>query len=124
MLADGIDEGAAVEALLAEPALQRREDPRQLGLRIAAAGLHCADEPFAPLLALVLEHRMHEVGLGAEQLVERRLRSTRLIDDRVDPGGVDAVLAEQMRRCGKQSAARRFIVASRAMRGGWLFPGE
>jgi hypothetical protein len=48
---DRIDEGTAVETLLAEPALQRRKDPRQLGLRIAAAGLDGADEPFAPRLA-------------------------------------------------------------------------
>jgi hypothetical protein len=38
VLGDRVDEGAAVEAFLAKPALQRGKDPRELGLRIAAAG--------------------------------------------------------------------------------------
>src|ERR1700756_2095359 len=74
VLADRIDEGTAVEALLAEPALQRWKDARQFCLRIAAAGFDRADEPLAPLLAFALQHCVHETGLRAEQLVERGLR--------------------------------------------------
>src|SRR5207237_4312399 len=111
VLGDSIDEGATVEALLAEPAFERREDPRQLLLGIAAAGLDGADEPFAPLLAFALEHRMHEIGFRSEQFVERGLGGTGFVDDRIDSGGVDAVLAEQIRRAAEQAPARGLIIA-------------
>ena len=111
VLGDRVDEGAAVEAFLAEPALQRRKNPLQLRLRVAAAIFHRADEPFAPRLAFALQHGMHEVGLRSEQFVERGLGGAGLVDDGVDAGGVDAVLAEQMRRRAEQATARGLLVA-------------
>ena len=111
MLGDRIDEGAAVEALLGEPALQRRKDPRQFRLRVAAAVFHRADEPFPPRLAFAFQHGVDEVGLRSEQFVERGLGGAGLVDDGIDPGGVDAVLAEQMRRRAEQASARGFFVA-------------
>ncbi|MBA7486352.1 hypothetical protein ES707_21910 [subsurface metagenome] len=110
VLGDRIDEGAAVEAVLAEPCFQGREDARQLGLCIAAARLDGADEPFAPLLAFAFQHGVHEIGFRAEQFVERGLRGAGFIDDGVDAGGVDAVLAEQTRRRAEQTSARGLIV--------------
>src|SRR5262249_37408882 len=103
--------GTAVEALIAEPALQRREDPRELRFGVAAALLDRADEPFTPLPAFAFQHRMNEIGLRAEQFVERGFRSTGFLDDGVDAGGVDAVLAERMGRCGEEAAACGLIVA-------------
>jgi hypothetical protein len=111
VLGDGIDEGTAVEAFLAEPALQRGKDARQFCLRTAAAGFDRVDEPFAPLLALGLQHGMHQVGFRSEQLVERGLGGAGLVDDGVDAGGVDAVLAEQPRRGSEQASARGLVVA-------------
>ena len=108
---DGIDERAAVETFLAEPALQRGKDPRQFRLRIAAARLDGRDEPLTPLLAFALKHRVHEIGFRAEQFVERGLRRAGLVDDGVDAGGVDAVLAEQVRRRVEQAPARGFFIA-------------
>jgi hypothetical protein len=111
VLADGVDERAAVETFLAEPALQRRKDSRQFHLRPTAAGFDGADEPFAPLLAFALQHRVHQVGLGAEQFVERGLGRTGFVDDGVDAGRVDAVLAEQPCRRVEQAFARGIFIA-------------
>ncbi len=121
VLADCVDERAAVEALFAEPALQRRKDPRQFHLRVAAAGFDGRDEPFAPLLAFVLQHRMHQIGLRPEQFVERGLRGAGFIDDGVDAGGVDAVFAEQVRRRVEQPPARGFLIACGKRRRGRFF---
>ena len=111
VFADRVDEGAAVKSLLAEPAFQRRKDSREFCLRVAAALFHRADEPFAPLLAFALQHGMHEIGFRAEQFVERGFCSAGFVDDGVDAGGVDAVLAKQMRRCAEQAPARQLVVA-------------
>ena len=87
---------------------------------IAAAGFDGADEPFTPLFAFALQHGMHEVGLRAEQLVERGLRGAGFVDDGVDAGGVDAVLAEQPRRRTQQTSARGFIVGGNECRCAFL----
>ena len=112
MLGDCVNERAAVETFLAKPALQCRKDSRQLRLRVAAAGFDRADELFAPLLAFAFQHGMHEVGLRSEQFIERGLGGPGFMDDGVDAGGVDSVLAEQV--CGRieKAAARRLFVAA------------
>jgi hypothetical protein len=63
---------------------------------------------------------MHEIGFRAEQFVERGLGRARLVDDGVDAGGVDAVLAEQMRRRVEQPSARGLIIAGGQCRGARL----
>src|SRR6478672_6788457 len=109
---DGIDEGAAIETFLAEPILQGGKNPREFFLGTAAAGFDRIDEPVAPLLALGLQHHMHQIGFRAEQFVERGLGGAGFIDDGVDAGRVYSVLAEQSRRGGEQTAARGLVIAA------------
>jgi hypothetical protein len=58
--------GAAVKTFLTEPVLQCWKNPRQFCLCGAAAGFDGVDEPFAPLLALGLEHDVHQIVFRSE----------------------------------------------------------
>src|SRR4029450_754076 len=108
---NGIDEGAAIETLLAEPILQRRENRRQFFLGTAAAGFDGTDEPVAPLLALGLQNHMYQIGFRSKQVVERGLGGAGFVDGGVDAGRVSSVPAEQPRRGGEQPAARGLVIA-------------
>ena len=91
VLADGVDEGAAVEAILAEPVFSAGKMRVSFACASPPPVSMRADEPFAPLLALALQHRLHQVGLRTEQFVQRGLGGAGLVDDGVDAGGVDSV---------------------------------
>jgi hypothetical protein len=123
-----VDERAALEPLLGEPAGERVEDREQAlgGRRAAALGLGL--QPGArPQLVAALEEREDQVVLRGEVAVERHLRDAALGDDPVDADRARPVPAEQVVRrvedpfaCGRPSARGRFRCHSH--RRGWYWP--
>jgi hypothetical protein len=92
-----VDEGAALEVLLAEPVRERVEDCEQALGRGAAAALGLRLQPGArPELLAPLEEGEDQVVLRGEVAVERHLRDAALGDDPVDPDRPGAVPAEQL----------------------------
>src|SRR6266404_133040 len=112
MFAVGIDEGAAIETFLAKPILQRRKNPREFCLGTASVGFDRIDEPVAPLLALGLQHHVHQIGFRSKQFVERGLRGAGFVDDGVNAGRVYSILAEQVCRGAEQTPARGLVIAA------------
>src|SRR3954447_3441256 len=91
-----VDERAALEVRLAEPAVERVEH-REQALCGAAAATRLALEPLVrPALGAAVEEREDQLVLRGEVAVERHLRDAALRDDPIDADGAGAVTAEEL----------------------------
>jgi hypothetical protein len=102
-----VDERAALEVDALEPLVEEVEDREQLllGGRSAAARLGL-DPLLRPELLPLLQEGEHELVLGGEVAVERRLRDLGALDQLVDPDRANAPAGEELVGAGENSVAR------------------
>jgi len=107
VLRHGVDERTTVILPAGKPIFQQCEDVQQPGHRIALESIQPLEQPLPSFPPFAVEDLTGQSFLGAERIVQRRLRCACFGNNSVDADGVNTVAAEQMRCRLKQALSRR-----------------
>src|SRR5215467_10163108 len=110
-----VDERAALEILVAEPAVEHIEDREQTGDRICRATFDLSLEPIAgPDLFPTIEKGYRQIELGFEVAIKARFGAARLCKNRINADLVDPSGGKEFIGCGQQPLACADLHLSRS----------